>query len=96
MPKFHVKNTFEMPDRELFVMAGSVVEGEIQAGMFVRVPFNSALEAAARIHCIEYARHLGGSEDVCLCIKSEADEFELWRGLNICDEVLEVTFEGSD
>jgi hypothetical protein len=32
MVKFYVKDTFEIPDRRLFVMAGSVVEGEVRAG----------------------------------------------------------------
>jgi hypothetical protein len=96
MPTFHVRDTFELPDRRLFVMAGSVVEGEIRAGMFVRVPFNSALDMTARIHSIEFARRQGCGEDVCLCIGAEPDEFETWRGLNISDETLEVTENGED
>jgi hypothetical protein len=96
MPRFHVRDTFEIPDRKLFVMAGEIVEGEIRAGMFVRVPFNSALEMTARIHSIEFARRLGGSEDVCLCIESEPDALDLWRGLKIGDETFEITTDGSD
>ena len=97
MPRFHVRDTFEVTtDRKLFVMAGSIVEGDIRAGMFVRVPFNSSLEMTARIHSIEFARRLGGSEDVCLCIESEPDALELWHGLNIGDETLEITDDGSD
>ena len=37
MATFYIKNTFEIPDRRLFVMAGSVVEGEVRVGMFLRV-----------------------------------------------------------
>ena len=95
MPRFHVRDTFEIPDRKLFVMAGSVVEGEIRAGMFVRVPFNPSLGMTARIHSIEFARRQDG-EEVCLCIESKPELVEIFRGLNIGDETFEVTPEGSD
>ena len=95
MPKFHVRDTFEIPDRQLFVLAGSIVEGEIRAGMFVRVSFNSSLDMTVRINCIEFARRQGG-EDVCLCIESEPELAEMLRGLDIGDETFEVTTDGSD
>jgi hypothetical protein len=95
MPRFHVRETFEIPDRKLFVLAGSIVEGQIRPGMFVPVPFNSSLEMTARIHSIEFARRSGG-EDVCLCIESEPDALDLWRGLNIGDETFEITTDGSE
>lgn len=96
MPRFRVRATFEITtDRKLFVMAGSVVEGEIRVGMFVHVPCNSSLDMTARIHSIEYARRQGG-EDVCLCFESEPDALELWRGINIGDETLEITEDGSE
>jgi len=51
----------------------------------------------ARIDCIEFARRLGGHEDICLCIRyTEPKELELWRGLDIGDEIFEVTTDGSD
>lgn len=96
MPKFHVKDTFEIPSRKLFVMAGTVIEGEIRQGMFVRVPFNSSLDMTVRIQCIEYARRAGGSEDVCLCIESEPELVEILRAFDIGDETFEVTTDGSD
>ena len=95
MPKFHVTNTFELREQQLFVLAGSVVEGEIRAGMFVNLPFNPAVAMTARIHSIEFARRQGGVEDVCLCLESKSDESELWRDLNIDDETLDVTEDGS-
>ena len=93
MSIFHVKDTFELPDRKLFVLAGAVVEGEIRAGMFVRVTLNSAVELTARIYAIEFARRQG-SEDICLCFKLEPEALELWRGLGISDNVLEITQDG--
>ena len=95
MPKFHVRDTFEIPDRRLFVLAGSIAEGEIRAGMFVHVPFNSALDMTACIHSIEFARRLDGVDDVCLCIEFESELGEVLQGLAIADETLEVTADDS-
>ena len=97
MAKFHVKDTFAIEGRPHFVLAGSIVEGEVRPGMFVHVPFNSNTAMTARIDCIEFARRLGGHEDICLCIRyTEPKELELWRGLDIGDEIFEVTTDGSD
>lgn len=43
MPKFHVRDSFEIPDRKVFVLAGSIVVGEIWTGMFVRLPLRSEI-----------------------------------------------------
>jgi hypothetical protein len=95
MPRFHVRDTFEITtDRKLLVMAGSIVEGEIRAGMFVHVPFHLSLDMTARIHSIEFARR-PGRENVCLCFVPEPDALELWRGLKIGDETLVITEGGS-
>jgi hypothetical protein len=97
MPKFHVKDTFTIEGRPHFVLAGSIVEGEIWPGMFVRVPFDSRTAMTARIDCIEFVRRLGGLEDTCLCIRyTGPEELEIWRGLDIGDETFEVTTNGSD
>ena len=97
MPRFHVTNTFTVEGRPHFIMAGSIVEGEIRPGMFVRVPFNPSTAMTARIDCIEFARRLGGREDTCLCIRyTKRDELEIWRSMNIGDETFEVTTDGSD
>ena len=95
MPKFHVKETFEIPHRKLFVMMGSILEGEIHPGMFACIPFNPSVEMTVRVHSIETARHPDG-EYVCLCIQSECDDMEFLTAFNIRDETLEVTIDGSD
>jgi hypothetical protein len=95
MPKFHVRDTFEIPSRKLFVLAGSIVEGEIRKGMFVHVPCNSALDITGKIHSIEFARRNDG-EDVCLCFEGDSDELGFWRAMNITDETLEISEHGSE
>ena len=95
MPKFHVQETFELPERNLFVMAGTVLEGEIQPGMFIHIPCNSSLDITARIDSVETALRQN-SEEVCLCIKSEPDDPGLLSGFNIRNETIEVSTQGSD
>jgi hypothetical protein len=92
MPRFRVRDTFEIPDRKLFVLAGSIVEGEIRPGMFVRVPMNSATGIRFLIDSIGFARRLG-SEAVCLCICSGPNFAEILRGLSIVGETFEVAAE---
>ena len=95
MPRFHVRDTFEIPDRKLFVVAGSIVEGEIRTGMFVRVPLNSETGMRLLIHSIEFARRQDG-EDVCLCVWSGPNFTDALRGLHISGETFEVAAEGTD
>jgi hypothetical protein len=97
MAKFHVRDTFEIAtDRNLFVLAGSIVEGVVRQGMFIRVPFNSSFAVTAQIHSIEFARRRGGGEDICLCIASKPQLAEIFRGLDLRNETFEVTVDGSD
>ena len=92
MPTFHVKDTFEIPTRKLFVMAGTILNGKIQAGMFVRVRCNSELDMKVRIHSIEFALRKNG-EDVCLCIEADPKLAQLLRGLNIANQTVDVVLE---
>jgi hypothetical protein len=95
MPRFQIRETFELPDRKVFVLAGSIIEGEIRTGMFIRVPLNSEICIRLLIDSIEFARRTGG-EDVCLCISSGPNFPEVLRGLDVCGETFDVEAEGSD
>jgi hypothetical protein len=91
MSKFRVNDTFALESRRLFVLAGSIVEGQIRAGMIVNVPLNSSLVVSGQIHCVEFARRANGGEDVCLCISYEdSDELGVWNTLNVQNETLDV------
>lgn len=95
MPKFHVRDSFEIPGRKVFVLAGSILDGEIRTGMFVRVPLNSETGISLLIDSIELARHKD-REEVCLCIWSGSQFAEVLRGLDIRGETFEVAAEGGD
>jgi hypothetical protein len=91
MSTFRVNDTFALENRRLFVLAGEMAGGHIQAGMIASVPLNSSLSISGPIHSIEYARRTGGREDVCLCIAYESsDELEIWNCLNLKTETVEV------
>jgi len=91
MALFRIAASFAVQSRNLFVLAGDVVEGRIVPGMLVRIRCNSSVAMTAPVHAVEYIRHSTGPEQIGLCIRCEDDdELEVWRGLNIGPEVVEV------
>ncbi len=95
MTKFHVRDTFEIADRHLFVVAGNVVQGEIRTDMFIRIPLNSSHGIQLRIDSIEHATRQDG-EDVRLCVQAGGEFAQILRGLKVAGETLEVTSEPSE
>ncbi len=90
MPRFHVRDSFAIHDQGSFVMAGFVIEGEVLAGMTIRIPFNTNIMMTAEIHRIEYVRRPDG-DVVCLFFNcSVPDEATLWEALNIRNRTIEV------
>lgn len=71
-------------------MAGFVIEGEITAGMLVRLPFKESVMMTAEIDHIQYVRRPDG-DVVCLCIRcASPDETILWEALKIKDHTMEI------
>ena len=91
MPTFRVIDAFEIPSRDLFVLAGEILEGTIREGMIARIPFNSQFGIQERIDSIEFARRGERREDVCLCLHRTAEQRELLRDLNIGEETIEIS-----
>ena len=90
MPKFRVQLASEPPDHGGFVLSGTVVDGDIRAGMFVRVSFNWRLWLPIRIENIEVSQRDGGDQ-VSLCLDSQPDEADLLRGLDLRGQLLTLT-----
>ena len=90
MPKFHVRDAYEIPFRHLFALSGSVVEGEIRKGMYVPVMFNPSVQLTARIHSVEYTREPGDRDNVCLCLETGPKMLNVWNDLNIKNTTLEI------
>jgi hypothetical protein len=90
MPRFHVRDTFAINDKSVFVMAGFVIEGEIVAGMSVRFPFKENVMMTADIDHIQFVRRPDG-DVVCLCIRcATPDEATLWEALKIKDHTVDI------
>jgi len=88
MAKFHVSRAFELPGQGAFVLAGTIVEGEVQAGMWL--DFSSGVSCPrGPIHSVE-VQSSGGSEGVWLIFKTNSEGLALWQLLNIRDEVMNV------
>ena len=79
-----------MNDKSVFVMAGFVIEGEIEAGMLVRLPFHASVMMTAEIDHIQPLQRPDG-DVVCLCIRcQDPDEATLWEALKIKDRTIEI------
>jgi hypothetical protein len=90
MPRFHVRDAFPTNDKAAFVMAGFVIEGEMNEGMLVRMPFHANVMMTAEIDHIQYLRRPDG-DVVCLCIRCvDPNEVTLWEALKIKDRTIEI------
>ena len=79
-----------MNDKSAFVMAGFVIEGEIAAGMSVRLPFKENVMMTAEIDHIQVVRRPDG-DIVCLCIRcASPEEATLWEALKIKDHTMDI------
>lgn len=97
MPRFHVKDTFEIELSErVFVLAGEIVEGTIKAGMLVHIPNNLATAVTAPIHSIEFLSRRPERDDICLCVKSGTDAVQILREMDVRGKTLEITANESD
>jgi len=90
MARFHVRDTFAINDKSVFVLAGFVIEGEIAAGMLVRLPFKENVMMTAEIDHIQHLQRPDG-DIVCLCIRcAKPEEVTLWEALKIKDHTIEI------
>lgn len=90
MARFHVRDTFAISDKAFFVLAGFAIEGEITAGMLVRLPFNAQVTVTEEIDHLQHVLRPDG-EVTCLCIRCHTpQEAALWEALRLKDTTVEV------
>ena len=90
MPRFHVRDTFALEDKTLFVLAGFAVEGEIAAGMLISMPFNATVKMTAEIDHLQHIQRPDG-DVVCLCIRClNPTEVTFWEALKIKNRIVEI------
>ncbi len=90
MSRFHVRDTFAISEKAFFVLAGFAIEGEVEAGMLVRLPFTSRVTITEEIDHIQRLDRPDGAI-VCLCIRCHTpDEAALWEALKLKDTTVEI------
>lgn len=90
MPRFHVRDTFAIGDKNLFVLAGFVIEGEIKDGMLVRLPFSATIMLTEPIDHIRHLQRPDG-DVVCLCLQCDTtDDAALWHALQLKDRTIDI------
>jgi hypothetical protein len=90
MARFHVRDTFATKDNRTFVLAGFVVEGEVEAGMTLRLPLQDYALVTAEIERLE-AVHRPDGDVVCLCLHCDGpSDVSLWQALALKDRAVEV------
>jgi hypothetical protein len=90
MARFHVIDTFTLESRKIVVLAGSIVDGKICRGQFVRLPLEGSHHWVP-IEFIGFARRNPDREDVCLCVSYAAlDALGLPHKLPLAEVYLEV------
>ena len=95
--RFNVVGTFHRArnDALTFVMYGDVVDGEVVAGMLVRIPFNSAVCMEGEVGSVELIENPAGSHVALTIHVNDQAELEIWKGLNIGSEEVLVVEAGA-
>jgi len=90
--KFLAVGSFLLRSRNLFVVVGDVVEGEVREGMELVLPLNGTLSVNGKITAIEYVdvsheqRCYLGLAIAC----DDAEEAGIWSAMNISGETLDL------
>ncbi|WP_299121553.1 hypothetical protein [uncultured Winogradskyella sp.] len=95
--KFNVIESFAIRSKDEFYLIGSLTEGEIQKEWFVNVVLNSSLSLTLRIFNIDEIEISGEEEKYkLLSISGDNETLDILLGLNIGNEDVNITLEGSD
>lgn len=95
--KFNVIESFAIRSKDEFYLIGSLTEGEIQKEWFVNVLLNGSLSLTLRIFNIDEIEISGEVEKYkLLSISGDNETLDILLGLNIGNEDVNITLEGSD
>lgn len=97
--RVHVHATFTAPEpTPFFIVAVKVLEGAVEPGMFVTIPFTPSFGMTVRILSTAPVRNDFGIELLGLVLNCDQDSEarEFIDAMNIGDETWTVSTEGSD
>lgn len=89
--RFQAIDSFHLPERKLFCIGGTVLEGTVKSGMLLSIPFSSFFEMTEPIHSVERATTSEGTRIVLTFRLKDEDHAVVLMGLNLgAGEVLDV------
>jgi len=84
MAKFEVHEIFRLPARREIVIAGSVLEGQVSAGMSVQFELQPKLTCSAIIKGVEFIDRVAAHESLVGLVLVEQDEKEALVYSDLC------------
>jgi hypothetical protein len=92
--KFYALGSFLLRSRNLFVIVGDVLEGEVTPGMRISIPLGG-IAVATRVASVEYVDVIHeGKSFIGLAMEYEhPEELEFLMGLGVSGEVLTLDTE---
>jgi hypothetical protein len=94
---FRVDEVFALERRPFVVVAGELVEGVAEPGMFLWIPLNLSLNMTVRITGVERLLRRPGIEQLALTVAYDDEAMpDLLIGLNFAGETLRLSEEGED
>jgi tmRNA-binding protein len=95
--QFEVIDSFAIRRRNEFYLIGQLIEGTVQENWFIHIPFNKTLALTVRIFVVEEVEISSERKKYfLLVIKGDAEMIDLFLGLKIGSECLNITVEGED
>ena len=92
--QFEVIGSFAIKRRKEFYLIGELKSGRIQKNWFVQINLNNSLTISLRISEIEEVKISGEKKNhELLIISGEEEMIDLLIGLNIGNELIDVTIE---
>ena len=84
--KFHCEETFTVPSRRLFVLAGEIMDGVVRCGMTIQVPTGEGTRLSCVVNSVELISTADKWGRVGLAIECADDtELQSMSDLNIRD-----------
>ena len=92
--KFYAVGSFYVHSRNLFVIAGEVIEGSIENGMTVSINLNSQMSIRTIIRTVELAAitFLGQSYTGLVVDYEDTEELDILNEPGVSDEILEISY----
>jgi len=88
---FHVQRRFALKRSKLWVLAGTILAGEIHRGMRIRIPRDGSIDITERIHGVEFVDGPANQSLVGLTFRvADSDDYLMWEMFPEVGDVIEL------